>query len=186
MKTAQCLMQREHVPPGFWPWPGDELMLVDGVELESAVPTRFFQTVDAYPRRWGRLSWRVQLNKIVEGRAGLPLFRSFYPGVEWNLHHPDYRWFLTAWFEWERRAGERGEPRRASATQIDGDTVLFPIPAPDPEFDGSLYYLRSRVDARGRRGVAEAVRSQREQAETSDPAVILLDDVIDLRGTSHS
>lgn len=170
-------MRREHAPPGFWPWSGEESALLDGVELESAVRTRFFQTVDPYPRTWGPLHWRVQLNKIVDGRAELPLFRAFYSGVEWNLNHPDYRWFLTAWFSWERRAGVL-DARPSAPVRIEEDTVVFPIPVPDQEFAGSLY-LRSRIDGRDRRRIAETVRS-REQATPLKSSLILLDDVLDL------
>jgi hypothetical protein len=140
------------------------------------VPTRFFQSVDPHPRSWGPLHWRIQLNKIVDGRAELPLFRTFYPGVEWNLNHPDYRWFLSAWFRWEHRNGAL-EPRSSGPLHIEGDTVVFRIPVPDPDFAGSLY-LRSRVDARDRRSIAEAQHS-REQATTRESSVILLDDVFD-------
>ena len=175
MKATHYCMQREHAPPGFWQWPV-ELVLIDGVELESKSPTRFFQTIDAYPRSWGRLSWRVQVNKIVAGQAGLPLFRSFYPGVEWNLNCPDYRWFLSAWFRWEQHPRE---PRCALPARIEENTVLFSIAPIDPEFNGILY-LRSRVDARDRRDILKAVRSQNEQEPASDSGVIVLDDFIDL------
>lgn len=169
-------MRREHAPPGFWPWPADERALLDGVELESGVPTRFFQIVDPYPRTWGPLRWRVQLNKMVDGRAELPLFRAFYSGVEWNLNHPDYRWFLTAWFRWEHSAGV---PAASSCgpSHIEGNTVVFPIPVPDPAFVGSLC-LRSRIDARDRHRIAEAVRSHDRPTDTEAP-LIILDDVLD-------
>ncbi len=172
-------MRREHAPPGFWPWPGDERALLEGVELESAVPTRFFQTVDPYPRTWGPLHWRVQLNKMVDGRAELPLFRAFYSGVEWNLNHPDYRWLLTAWFRWEHRTGVPAAPPCGPSrpSHIEGKTVVFPISVPDPEFVGSLY-LRSRIDARDRERIAEALRSH-ERATNPEPSLIILDDVLD-------
>jgi len=170
-------MQREHSPPGFWQRLDDEA-LVDGIELESAVRTRFFQTVDPWPRSWGRLSWRIQVNKILAGRIGLPLFRTFYPGIEWNLSHPDYRWFLTAWFRWEPRSQERGQASWVSTARIEGDTVLFSIPPADPAFDG-VVYLRSRVDARDQRGIAQAVRLQSEQPAPEQENLIVLDDFID-------
>jgi hypothetical protein len=170
-------MSREHAPPGFWQW-ADELVLLDGVELESAVPTRFFQTVDASPPEWGRLSWRIQLNKVVDGRAEAPFFRTFYSGVEWNLSHSDDRWFLTAWCRWEQLAGERGTPRCVPPARIERETILFPIPPPDPGFDRPLY-LRSRVDARDRRLIAEAVQSESNQPAPEDEKLILLDDFME-------
>ena len=100
MESAQCYMEREHAPPGFWQR-AERAVLVDGVRLESDVPTRFFQTLDPFPPEWGRLRWRIQLNGIVSERAAAPMFRTFYPGVEWNLHRAESRWFLTAWFTWE-------------------------------------------------------------------------------------
>jgi hypothetical protein len=175
VKTAQCYMQRADAPPGFWPWDGPQTALLDGAELESAVRTRFFQTVDPYPSTWGTLHWRIQLNNIVDDRVALPFFRASYPGVEWNLKHPGGRWFLTAWFKWERAGESQAYP--SGPPRIEGDTVLFAIPMPDTAFDGSLH-LRSRVDARDRRSIAESVRT-REQTPTSDPTLIVLDDVID-------
>lgn len=169
-------MQRQHAPPGFWGW-HEETAALEGVELESTVPTRFFQTVDAFPRSWGRLSWRLQLNKIVADRVGLPLFRTFYPGVEWNLSHPDDRWFLTAWLKWDQ-SGECGEPQCVPPVRIDGDTILFRIPTPSPECEGASF-LRSRVDARHRRRIAETVRAQLEQTASADSGLILLDDLMD-------
>jgi hypothetical protein len=184
-------MQPEYAPPGFWQWPGDQPVLVDGVELDSGVPTRFFQTVDAYPAEWGRLRWRVQLNKIVSGRPVSPAFRTFYPGVEWNLNHPDYRWFLTAWFKWEGPGPAYRDPLLPRPARIEEDTVLFriawmpkprpldfPDSAPEPDFDRPLF-LRARVDARDRRRIAEALHLQPEPRAKSDSAVILLDDIID-------
>jgi hypothetical protein len=178
MKRAQFYMSKEQAPPGFWHW-RDDVALVDGVELQSRVPTRFFQSVDPYPQHWGQLIWRVQLNKIVSDRANLPLFRSFYPGVEWNLNHFDFRWFLTAWFRWKQRGSESGEPFSASQPRVEGDTVLFPIAPPDPASD-ERPCLRSRVDARDRRSIARAVRSQDEQTVSQEPDVIVIDDLIDL------
>lgn len=159
-------MQREHAPPGFWPWP-DDVMPIEGIELRSAVRTRFFQRVDDYPRDWGRLNFRIQVNKIAGDRAGIPLFRSFYPGIEWNLRQTDDRWFLTAWFAWTG-AGGQGKPSQSPA-RIEGDTVLFPLPPPDPQFEGA-FYLRCRVDVGERRAA---------QPQRSDPSLIVLDDVID-------
>lgn len=186
-------MQSEQAPPGFWRGPVDRSVLIDGVELESGVRTRFFQTVDAYPSDWGRLSWRVQLNKIVSGRAAAPAFRTFYPGVEWNLNRPDYRWFLTAWFEWNG-SGPRHREAELSAPHVEGDTALFHFAwmprrgvagsrdaVPEPDFDRPLF-LRSRVDARDRRHIAEALRAEREPQSKPDPAVILLDDIIEASG----
>ncbi len=194
MQAGQCSTQSDHAPPGFWQWPADRPVLIDGIQLESGLPTRFFQTVDSYPAEWGILRWRVQLNKIVSGRAVAPVFRTFYPGVEWNLNRPDYRWFLTAWFTWEGpgppyRGADRTEP-----PHVEGDTALFriawmpqaaprdpPDSVPEPDFERPLY-LRSRVDARDRRRISEALRSRPEPQATSDSAVILLDDVIEASG----
>ncbi len=164
-------MRAEDAPPGFWQLPGDAPALIDGVELESRVPTRFFQTVDAYPPEWGRLIWRVQLNKIVAGRAEAPVFRTFYPGVEWKLNLPDYRWFLTAWFKWDGSGPESREPSVAGVLKVTEDTAVFPIPR-------AQLFLRSRIDARDRRRIAEALRTPPEPAPKSDPALILLDDII--------
>jgi hypothetical protein len=187
-------MQCEHAPPGFWRWPGDGPVLIDGIKLESASPTRFFQSVDAYPSEWGTLSWRIQLNKIVTGRAVSPAFRTFYPGVEWNLNHPDYRWFLTAWLKWEGPGPPYRDAHLIGAPHAEGDTALFriawmpkprPLAPPDlrqePDFDRPLF-LRSRVDARDRRRISEALRSQHEPRAKSDAAIILLDDIIDASG----
>lgn len=190
MKAGQCTMQSEHAPPGFWRWPGDGPILIDGIELDSAVPTRFFQTADAYPSGWGRLSWRIQLNKIVSGRAVSPAFRTFYPGVEWNLNRPDHRWFLTAWFKWEGIGPRYRDADLSGPPHVEGDTALFrfgwmPKPkaldpadsAPEPDFDRPIF-LRSRVDARDRRRISEALRSEHDPQSKPDSAVILLDDII--------
>ena len=174
MKIGQCFMQPEHTPPGFWHGPGDQPVLVDGVEFESGVATRFFQSVDAYPSEWGRLRWRIQLNKIVSGRAGSPVFRTFYPGIEWNLHHPDYRWFLSAWFQWEGPGPQYREPALPGPARIEKDTVLFRI----ADFDRPVF-LRSRVDVRDRRRIAEALQSQPELPAKPDSAVIVLDDIFE-------
>ncbi len=190
MKTGQCFMQLEQAPPGFWQWHADRPVLVDGVEFESECPTRFFQSVDAFPSEWGRLTWRVQLNKIESGRAALPVFRTFYPGTEWNLNRAGPRWFLTAWLKWEGP----GPPYREVApgpVRIEGDTVLFPIawmPKPqaahspdaarEPDLDRPIF-LRSRVDARDRRRIAESLRAQTAPRAHADPGMILLDDFID-------
>jgi len=185
VKTGQCFMEPEQAPPGFWPWPAAQPVLVDGVELESGVPTRFFQTVDAFPPEWGRLTWRVQLNKIDSGRAGPPVFRTFYPGTEWNLARPDHQWFLSAWLRWEGP----GPPYRApapEAVRVVGDTVLFhiawlpkpgdfPDAAPEPDLDRPIF-LRSRVDARDRRSIAESLQAQPARPAKADSGVITLDD----------
>jgi hypothetical protein len=164
-------MQPELAPPGFWRWPGDQPVLIDGIEIESRVPTRFFQTVDSYPPEWGRLNWRLALNRIVSGRAAPPVFRTFYSGIEWNLNHPDYRWFLSAWFKWE---GPGPDERDALPGPIvEGDTALFAI-ASSPK----MLFLRSRVDARDRRRIAEDFRAQPEQRPKSDPGVISIDDLL--------
>jgi hypothetical protein len=178
MKTAERLMHREQAPPGFWQWPGEETALVQGVEFESVTPTRFFQTVDAYPHSWGRLSWRVQVNMIVAGQCALPMFRTFYPGVEWNLNHADHHWFLTAWFRWDGRTGEQAQAHVGAPPQIEDDTAVFGIPC-DPTLTTPLH-LRSRIDTRTRRSIAEALQSQAEPTVTPTHGVILLDDVIDL------
>ncbi len=175
MKSAKLFFKSELAPPGFWN-ASEDATLVDGIEFESAVPTRLFQTVDAYPASWGRLIWRIQVNSIVAYQAGLPLFRTFYPGVEWNLNHPDFRWFLTAWYAWEQ-PGKQREPRSATNLLVERDTVLFPI-APE-EFSGNVY-LRSRIDARDRRRVAEDVHAQSRPATApSSAGVIVLDDLLD-------
>jgi hypothetical protein len=182
MKIARCLIQREQAPPGFWPW-RDDSALVDGVEFESAVPTRFFQSVDAYPKDLGRLGWRVQLNRIADGRAGLPMFRTFYPGVEWNLNHSGARWFLTAWYKWERHAGEREDAQSVKPERIEGDTVWFPIVSASPNV-GKALYLRSRVDARDRRAIASGIAAHNTSDASSDSALIVLDDLIDIHGSA--
>ena len=180
-------MQPDDAPPGFWRGADGEPALVDGVEIASAVPTRFFQTLDSYPSAWGRLTWRVQLNKIAGEQASAPGFRTFYPGVEWNLRRKepeaDDRWLLTAWTKWEGP----GPPYRDLVVthpqiRIDGDTVLFLVAClpnvtgePDP---GRPLFLRSRVDARDRRSIAQGDRDERE-APAASPGVILLDDLIE-------
>lgn len=173
VELRQCEMTPEDVAPEFWPWPSREHALVDGVQLESAVPTRFFQTLDAYPNQWGRLLWRVQLNKIEEDRASAPVFRTFYPGVEWNLRQGG-RWFLTAWLRWEGPGPAAAGARAPDSIAFENDMVLFCI---GREPDGKLLYLRSRVDARDRRSIATAVQMERE-TPAADPAVISLDDIL--------
>ncbi|MBV8073803.1 MAG: hypothetical protein JO140_00135 [Candidatus Eremiobacteraeota bacterium] len=166
-------MHVEDAPPGYWRWPAEDAALVDGIEIRSAVPTRFFQTLDQYPREWGRLSWRVQLNKLFGGRAGSPFFRTFYPGVEWNLNHPDYRWFLSAWLRWDG-SGPPADEFNGTRVAVNGDTALFRIGATS---EGPLY-LRSRIDARDRRNIAEAVRAERARpSEPESTGIILLDDL---------
>jgi hypothetical protein len=178
-------MHPEQAPPGFWTWPGDGPAPIAGVELDSSVATRFFQTLDPFPAAWGRLSWRIQLNKLVAGRAEPPSFRTFYPGVEWNLNRSGGRWFLSAWFRWDG-AGPAYAADGASpgAIRIEGDTALFRfawMPAADspdrPDLERPLF-LRSRVDARDRRRIAEDLRSEREPAAPPDPGLIVLDDVL--------
>ena len=177
-------MNPEQAPPGFWTGPSDRAVLIDGVEFESAVPTRFFQTLDPFPRAWGRMSWRVQVNRIVGDSAESPAFRTFYPGVEWNLNRPGGRWFLSAWFRWDEGAAPCRDVTLPGPIVIDADTALFRyawLPAagsadiPDPE---RPLFLRSRIDARSRRRIAEAVRAEREPAPKTDPGVIVLDDIL--------
>lgn len=194
MEVGQCSMQPEDAPPDFWQRPDDRGALIDGVVLESSVPTRFFQTVDTLPPEWGRLSWRVQLNKIVSGRAGSPVFRTFYPGVEWKLDHPDYRWFLTAWFRWDGDGPGYPDPGLPAAIRIEGDTVLFRIAwKPKPQHPESTnappepdlarpVFLRSRVDARERKRIAEGLRAEHETPAAPPSAVISLDDIIEASG----
>jgi hypothetical protein len=176
-------MNPEQAPPGFWTGSVERAVLVDGVEFESAVPTRFFQTLDPFPRAWGRLSWRVQVNRLAGERAEAPAFRTFYPGVEWNLNRPGGRWFLSAWFKWDDGAPPGADPL-AVAIQVEGDTALFRygwLPAPGsadrPEGQRPLF-LRSRIDARSRQRIAAALRAEREPAPKTDPDVIVLDDVL--------
>jgi hypothetical protein len=184
MKVGQRAMRSEDAPPGFWRSPQD-VVAVDGVEISSFVPTRFFQTLDATPKAWGRLSWRVQVNKIVDGRAGLPAFRTFYPGVEWNLRSGDGRWFLTAWFKWEGPGPPDCDLPLPRPARIEGDTALFPIarlPAsPGEAEEVRTLVLKCRVDARDRRLVAQALRTARA-TEVAASGLIVLDDVIDSRG----
>lgn len=166
--VGQRIMTPADAPPGFWPWDATE-KLVTGVELESSVPTRFFQTVGAYPLEWGRLYWRVQLNNISGGRGvTTPVFRTFYPGVEWNLKHPKPQWFLTAWLRWEGP----GPPQHiAQPPSIEGATVTFHV-------DRSAF-LRCRVDARDRRSMARSVLPPSGGAQADEPGLISLDDIIE-------
>jgi hypothetical protein len=180
-------MHPEQAPPGFWTWPGDGPALIAGVELDSAVPTRFFQTLDAFPPAWGRLSWRVQLNKLVADRAESPSFRTFYPGVEWNLRSGG-RWFLSAWFRWDGDGPRYAGRDLPGAIRVEGDTALFRyawMPAAEspelPDLERPLF-LRSRVDARDRRRIAEALRSEREPAPQPEPGLIVLDDILGPHG----
>lgn len=184
MNVGECRINGEQAPPGFWTGSGDRSLLIGGVEFESAVPTRFFQTLDPFPRAWGRLSWRVQLNRIVAGRAEAPAFRTFYPGVEWNLSRPGGRWFLSAWFRWEDGAPPCRDPALSGSIRIDAESALFryawlPVAGssdvPDPE---RPLFLRSRIDARSRRRIAEEVRAEREPPP-ADPGVIVLDDILE-------
>jgi hypothetical protein len=167
-------MEAEDAPPGFWPWPGEPAALVDGVYLESAAPTRFFQTLDRYPPEWGRLSWRVQLNRLDGERAAAPRFRTFYSGVEWNLRGPDGRWFLSGWIRWNRPGVEPDPPRIALPVRIEDDAVLFAI-APEGE---EPLFLRCRVDARDRRTIAASVAARDRDDPPSRPELIVLDDVL--------
>lgn len=166
-------MRAEEAPPGFWSGPPDRPVLVEGVELTSDGPTRFFQSVDAYPKDWGRLTWRVQLNAIVDNRVALPMFRTFYTGVEWNLRSRSRDWFLTAWLTWDGPGPQDGEQSSFAPPIIEEERVLFRFArTPKPLF------LRTRIDARDRRRIAQEVRA-REQAEVApERAVIVLDDVI--------
>ena len=186
-------MRFEDAPPEFWQRPR-ERAAIDGAVFESRVPTRFFQTLDALPAEWGRLSWRVQLNQFVSGEAGLPVFRTFYPGVEWNLNRGGDRWFLSAWFRWLDGGPRYREPELPGAVRIDGDTVSFrlgwmPQPASsesphtvqEPDLSRPLF-LRSRVDARDRKRIAEAVEPRPARPAGAQGAVISLDDVIDAAG----
>lgn len=177
-------MHPDQAPPGFWTGPGDGSVLIEGAEFESSVRTRFFQTLDPFPREWGRLSWRVQVNKLIAGRAERPSFRTLYPGVEWNLAQPEGRWFLSAWFAWHGAGPGYPDPGVAGRVRIDGDTVLFryawiaaagSLDVPDLE---RPLFLRSRIDARDRRRIAEALRSQREPPPAAEPGVIVLDDLL--------
>lgn len=189
MECAKCYMEREDAPPGFWRR-ADSAVLVDGVRLASDVPTRFFQTLDPFPPEWGRLRWRIQLNRIVSERAAGPMFRTFYPGVEWNLNRPESRWFLTAWFTWEGPGPRYPEPCAPAHARIDDDTALFRIAwmpkstareaggsAAEPDLDKPLF-LRSRIDARGRREMHEARLSRDRNERPPDPRLIVLDDLL--------
>lgn len=175
----QFLMQSDDAPPNFWRAPGEATALVDGVELESAVPTRFFQTLDAYPSEWGRLVWRIQLNRLVAECVASPVLRTFYPGVEWNLRRPDVqpddRWFLTAWMRWEGTGPPHYDLADAQPTvRIEANTALFLI-APNLE---QPLFLRSRVDARDRRQIAQALDPEAQPPKGAQ-GVILLDDLIE-------
>jgi hypothetical protein len=168
-------MRPDDAPSGFWRRADHGAVRVDGVRLASDVPTRFFQTVDAYPSEWGRLRWRIQLNQIVADAAAAPMFRTFYPGVEWNLNRHRSDWFLTAWFAWDGPGPRFPELRTPAPARIDGDTALFHV-ASDLE---KPLFLRSRVDARGRREVYEALLSRDEDRPPADPRLIVLDDIFD-------
>ena len=188
MKLEVCYMQPADAPPGFWPWPHERPVLVNGVALDSDQPTRFFQTVDACPREWGRFSWRIQLNRVVGGHAQSPVFRTFYQGVEWNLALPEHRWFLSAWFKWDGLGPDYEDERASGRVQIAGDTALFRISwfpkleregvtLPEPDLKKPLF-LRSRIDARARRQIYEAVRAERDASAKTESTVIVLDDII--------
>jgi hypothetical protein len=166
---AQCRMQVEDAPPGFWPWPDPGAVLVEGVEIESDVPTRFFQTLDRYPREWGSLSWRVQLNRLECGSAATPRFRTFYSGAEWNLRGHGGRWFLTAWARWDGPGPGSGEPSIPRPVGIEGDTVLFRI---------GPVALRCRVDARDRREIASSLAARDRVEPLPTPGLIVLDDLV--------
>ena len=173
VKIGSCTLRSENAPPGFSQGPDDVDVVVAGVEFESTVPTRFFQTVDAYPPEWGRLVWRIQLNALVDGRAAPPIFRTFYSGVEWNLKSgPTLRWFLSAWVRWDG-AGPSHHNAGAPAVSLEGNTARFRI-ASTPE--GAIF-LRSRIDARDRRRVAAELRAERAEQPT-DGSVIQLDDIL--------
>ncbi|MGH7662283.1 MAG: hypothetical protein ACRENA_15355 [Vulcanimicrobiaceae bacterium] len=173
MNVARSIVTIDDAPPGFWQWPVTDSAQIEGVELESAVPTRFFQTLETYPSEWGRLFWRVQLNRFEDGRVSLPMFRTFYPGVEWNLNHPGGRWFLSAWFKWQGDSPDGADPSQRAAIRIEGDTVVFTL--------GQIV-LRTRVDARDRKAVAESLHAHERKSEPPPQGVILLDDVVDRRG----
>ena len=175
-------MHSDQAPPGFWTRPGESSALVAGAEFDSSVRTRFFQALDPFPPAWGRLSWRVQVNQLVAGRAETPAFRTFYSGVEWNLGHAEGRWFLSAWFRWEDAGPPYSDPAVTGRVRLDGDTVLFRyawMPAAGsldlPDLERPLF-LRSRIDARRR--IAEALRSQGEPPADTEPGVIRLDDIL--------
>jgi len=184
VNAGQCRMHPDQAPPGFWTGPDDSPVLIAGAEFESSVRTRFFQTLDPFPPAWGRLSWRVQVNRLVAGRAERPVFRTFYPGVEWNLAQPEARWFLSAWFKWEGDGPRCPDTAVTGRVRIEGDTVLFRYAwmtaagsHDEPDLERPLF-LRSRIDARDRRRIADELRSQREPAPAADPGVIVLDDIL--------
>ncbi|MGH7707541.1 MAG: hypothetical protein ACREM8_00380 [Vulcanimicrobiaceae bacterium] len=174
MNLSHCTISADDAPPGFWPWPAQGSALIAGVEFASAAPTRFFQRIDACPPQWGRPLWRVQINQLAAGRAAMPVFRTFYPGVEWNLRLPGARWFLSAWLKWN----DPNQSNRAAGSlvpvRIEGDEVLFRVADIEPQ-----PFLRCRVDARERNEVSASLRAQREPPQRSDPSVIALDDLFE-------
>lgn len=175
MNLGKCRIHEENAPPGFWRSSDGQEAIIDGVELRSSVPTRFFQSVDAYPPEWGRLSWRIQLNSLDGDVAGAPSFRTFYPGVEWNLGGGNGRWFLSAWLRWSGDGPPEGM-RTSSAIQIEGDTVLFEFATTS---NNKLLFLRCRVDARDRRTIAKEVQTREQARERfADDDVIVLDDLL--------
>ena len=182
MNVGRCSITSEDAPPGFWLLPGADSAIVDGVEFESSAPTRLFQSLDSYPQEWGRLSWRVQLNKLEAGRAALPVFRTFYPGVEWNLRAGGW-WFLSAWFKWEGSGPPYPQDDLRHAPRIEGDTAVFCVswwPRRDGRPDATrAICLRSRVDARNRRTIAQSVASHSEHDEHHPDGVIVLDDLLE-------
>ncbi len=182
-------MRADDAPDGFWPHAGEPIARVDGVRVHSDVPTRFFQTLEPYPREWGRLVWRIQINKLVDETAARPMFRTFYPGVEWNLNGTGACWVLTAWFRWDGPGAPCPDRSPNGTALVEGDTALFryawmPKPSngdaagavPDPD---RPLYLRSRVDARDRRSIAAALRAGAEPSPAADSLLIALDDFIE-------
>ena len=128
------------------------------------------------------MSWRVQLNKLDAGRATLPAFRTFYPGVEWNLRAGG-RWFLSAWFRWEGAGPPYAQTDLRSAPRIEGDTAVFCVswwPRPDGRPDATRpICLRSRVDARDRKTMAQSVASRSDKDDHDDRGIIMLDDLLE-------
>lgn len=171
MQPGRFRMRSEDAPPGFWAAP-DLTAPVDGVRIESALPTRFFQSLDHYPPAWGTLRWRIQLNALRDDVPDRPAFRGFYPGVEWNLRGGTGVWLLTAWFAWDG-PGPEADRLPPAPPRLEGDVALFPFAGGDAPL-----FLRSRVDARDRRAIAAAVRSQAAAPAPPD-APILLDDLLD-------